>query len=92
MPQDTLRIEWRCTVMGDAHRVHLSAANSLMFAPMCCCAYMEPVDVDQWAALDAARINADRYLGLFGVTLARLLQDACAEALMSITNITAVQP
>ena len=77
--------------MGDAHRVHLSAANSLMFTPMCCGVYMEPVDVDRWTALDAARINADRYLGLFGVTLARLLQDAYAEALMSITHITAAR-
>jgi len=80
MPQDTLRIEWRCTVMGDAHKVHLSAANSLMFTPMCCGAHMEPVDVDLWVALDKARLDADRYLRPFGVTLMRLLQDAYAEA------------
>jgi len=73
-----IRIGWRCAVSGEKHTTYLSAANSLMVTPMCCGRYMEPLDPDQWAALDAARLEADKALRPFDVTVATLLIDAIA--------------
>jgi hypothetical protein len=63
-----IRIGWRCSgKAGDKHTVYLSVANSLLITPMCCGRYMEPLDPDQWAALDAAVQEANKALGLFHV-------------------------
>lgn len=75
-----IRLGWHCVVTGDKHTIYLSAAKSLMFTPMCCGRWMEPLDPDQWEALDAARLEADKALRPFGVTVATLLVDAMAGA------------